>query len=410
MFRTAKKKWSALLSHRSGFAGARRALTRAEFVDEICSIWYECLSPSNIKNGFAATGIFPVNSVKYPRKRFNARLLRRYEVWRAEGKQQDMEIMATSAVTPQKIKPSTNTEVTTSNSGEDFLLSPVCTGVCSIIGPKPTSDPGKGKEWVPMWIPSVIHPNAKSTPSKESEEEPCSSASTSFENIILEKIRTVSASQPKKRRKIDIGAVVISDDTYLKKISDTKPKSKPKKKQLPMPWIDENEEEEREKALLLEDEEEDDEEQQDMSPQEKIVSYWRSISPPTEEKDIKQTWCACTYPNKKSKSILFLGRIQKRFLAEKLGPIDSVEILCTVKEQSGRPGVYETISNSYISATHQLQQDVDIYPAARLLCPAKMVPLKGGKWLCKNFASIQTLLSVSREEREKLYTEFVNNF
>ena len=71
-----------------------------------------------------------------------------------------------------------------------------------------------------------------------------------------------------------------------------------------MPWIDENEEEEREKALLLEDEEEDDEEQQDMSPQEKIVSYWRSISPPTEEKDIKQTWCACTYPNKKSKSIV----------------------------------------------------------------------------------------------------------
>ena len=96
-----------------------------------------------------------------------------------------------------------------------------------------------------------------------------------------------------------------------------KPKSKPKKKQLPMHWIDENEEEEREKTLLLEDEEEDDEEQQDMSPQEKIVSYWRSISPPTEENDIKQTWCACTYPNKKVKSILFLGRIQKRFLAKK---------------------------------------------------------------------------------------------
>ena len=195
-----KKKWSALLSHRSGFASARHALTKAEFVDEICSIWYECLSPSNIKNGFAATRIFPVNSVKYPRKRFNARLLQRYEVWRAEGKQQDMEIMAKSAVTPKKIKPSTNTEVTTSNSSEDFLLSPVCTGVCSIIGPKPTSDPGKGKEWVPMWIPSVIHPNAKLTPSKESEEEPCSSASTSFENIILEKIRTVSASQPKKKK------------------------------------------------------------------------------------------------------------------------------------------------------------------------------------------------------------------
>ena len=94
------------------------------------------------------------------------------------------------------------------------------------------------------------------------------------------------------KKKIDIGAVEISDDTYLKKISDTKPK---KKKQLRMHWKDENEEEEQEKALLLEGEEKDDEEQQDMSPQEKIVSYWRLILPPTEEKDIKQTWCACTY-------------------------------------------------------------------------------------------------------------------
>ena len=56
-----KKKWGALLSNRSGFAGPRQALTKAEFVDELVEISFNCLTPANVTSGFTSTGIFPVN-------------------------------------------------------------------------------------------------------------------------------------------------------------------------------------------------------------------------------------------------------------------------------------------------------------------------------------------------------------
>ena len=76
-----KKKWSALLNMRSGFSGARRALTKAEFVDELASMWFDCLTTANVKSGFNSTGIYPVDQNQYPRERFNKRLLAQYKKW-----------------------------------------------------------------------------------------------------------------------------------------------------------------------------------------------------------------------------------------------------------------------------------------------------------------------------------------
>ena len=44
-----KKKWASLLSIRAGIIGSRGSLTKADFVDELASIWYECLTAENIK-------------------------------------------------------------------------------------------------------------------------------------------------------------------------------------------------------------------------------------------------------------------------------------------------------------------------------------------------------------------------
>ena len=44
-------------------------------VNKISEIWYNSLKESNIKCGFEETGIFPVDSAKYPEKRFDQRLI-----------------------------------------------------------------------------------------------------------------------------------------------------------------------------------------------------------------------------------------------------------------------------------------------------------------------------------------------
>ena len=75
MFWAAKKKWSALLSARSGIGGNRCYLSKSDFVDELGLVWRDCLSVTNVQSGFSSTGIFPVDSRKYPIERLSARLL-----------------------------------------------------------------------------------------------------------------------------------------------------------------------------------------------------------------------------------------------------------------------------------------------------------------------------------------------
>ena len=45
--------------------GAREALKKGEFCNMISRIWYQDLTVENVKSGFKAAGIFPVEKTKY---------------------------------------------------------------------------------------------------------------------------------------------------------------------------------------------------------------------------------------------------------------------------------------------------------------------------------------------------------
>ena len=61
----------------------RSRLTKAEFLTLISSddVWLRSMSESNIRNGYRACGIFPVDREAYPKQRFSPKLLERYETW-----------------------------------------------------------------------------------------------------------------------------------------------------------------------------------------------------------------------------------------------------------------------------------------------------------------------------------------
>lgn len=56
----------------------QRQPSKSEFVDLMCSVWYEGLSSLNIISGFRVCGIFPINRERYPVKRLNPELLKQY--------------------------------------------------------------------------------------------------------------------------------------------------------------------------------------------------------------------------------------------------------------------------------------------------------------------------------------------
>ena len=69
--------------------GAREPLRKAAFVDMLCSVWQQGLSSDNVKVGFRATGIVPVDKSKYSVDRLDPIKLKTYERWINNGKPMD---------------------------------------------------------------------------------------------------------------------------------------------------------------------------------------------------------------------------------------------------------------------------------------------------------------------------------
>ena len=112
----------------------------------------------------------------------------------------------------------------------------------------------------------------------------------------------INKEKAQKRRKIDLGAVVISDENYLKKITQPLKRTKKSFPGIPVGTDDIETVDELEST----DEGEDEEEQQ-LSFFEQLASFWKSISPPTTEEELKGCWCACVYLSKK-RELLYFGK------------------------------------------------------------------------------------------------------
>lgn len=71
--------------------GARAPLQKRGFVNMLCQVWKEGLSPENIKAGFYATGIHPLNPEKYKSDRLCPLKMKTYKAWIERGSPRDDE-------------------------------------------------------------------------------------------------------------------------------------------------------------------------------------------------------------------------------------------------------------------------------------------------------------------------------
>ena len=71
------------------YNSSRSRLSKSESLAIISSeeVWNKAFTEKNIKSGLEKCGIMPCNRGVYPRTRFHANLLNRYETWVENGKE-----------------------------------------------------------------------------------------------------------------------------------------------------------------------------------------------------------------------------------------------------------------------------------------------------------------------------------
>ena len=97
---------------------------------------------------------------------------------------------------------------------------------------------------------------------------------------------------------------------------------------------------------------------------------WKTLSP-MEDESIIGKWYAVVY-NTKCTIILFVGKITKRFLDDKNGPVDGLEVRC-LKPKVG--------SGTIVEDTQAHLPDISLFNLADVIYgPLEVVLLMGGKF------------------------------
>ena len=135
--------------------------------------------------------MFPVDETKYPVKRFDSRLVKRYSTSKSKNKLEDLvEELATSINTPLKLYEGKSLSKSPSTGVSDVSLH--C--YCKELGEKPTRNPSEmGRTgFLLVFIKKIrSRKNQVSTPHAE----------TSFEELLLNKIAKPKKCTPKKKKK-----------------------------------------------------------------------------------------------------------------------------------------------------------------------------------------------------------------
>ena len=104
---------------------------------------------------------------------------------------------------------------------------------------------------------------------------------------------------------------------------------------------------------------------------EKLQRTWSSLNPPVQEREVVGKWYAGIYEGKKGKK-LCIGRLARRFLEDKDGEVDGIEMRC-LKPKVGLGTVMED--------TPDHLPDIGIFKMYDITDgPLDIVPLKGNKW------------------------------
>ena len=397
-----KRLWEIELNSWVNEFGPRMPMRKANFVNKLGEIWYKGLSPENIKAGFRATGVFPVDKEKFPTSRLDSRLVKTYQNWLSAGRPkqvlEDLAIGASPKKSPRKVSPRKSTpkkslpakpfEVQDPFSNRD---SESChCWVSQKLGPVPCPAP-LGKIWVPIWSLQE---------SKKAASE--GSANKSFEELVLEKMKGPPEKQVKKRRTVDLMTKIITDEEYVKAIKEKEepPKKKVKgDKQKKKGSADHTTKHEEERTITKTMKICTDDAIPSGSRESVITSLkmlWEKLNPPASEDWIVGKWFGAIFIEKK-KHVLYVGKATKRFLADSDGPAESIELDC-LKPHFGSGKILEGIPD-------HLPRDLDIFKVSDIIAgPLDVNILRGNKWEVKEYDDVKrTFEQVTKFDREKEY-------
>lgn len=392
-FSALKKKWSSVLVAWNSEWGASKPITKSVFVNKISEVWHEGLSPDNVKAGFEATGICPLDRSKYPENRLDPRLLKQYNDWIATGKPSHGKYQYT-ATTSDCVRESENPNVQdgdlnipcssaslmpTHRSPSQHVMHP--SDIVQQLGPIPFPAPD-GKKWLPVWT-LVDNP---SNPT----------ADRSFEETVLNRIKPPEMKEHAKRRKIpDPQAKVITHPNFVEAIRNLPDKGLRKSKQ------PELKDDTGSKSLgtgeLSNDSgsDSDADENDNVFPKksadcdEYFAKFWKSLSPPNDESTVVGKWYAVVYFTRK-KSMLFIAKATRRFL--KKDSVSGIEMDC-LKPHVGSGTVLEEVPQ-------HLPRDTGVFPLSDIIAgPISCEPMSQGRWSVPKYRDIQAFFEIAKHHR-----------
>ena len=92
-FGSLKRLWEGKLNAWVSFSGSRKPITKDVFASLLCEIWNEGISSKNVIARFSVTGIHPINKSKYPKKRLNPNLVKKYQTRIGNGHKEMVDIL-----------------------------------------------------------------------------------------------------------------------------------------------------------------------------------------------------------------------------------------------------------------------------------------------------------------------------
>ena len=229
--------YEKLLSDHVHKTGAREPLQKRDFVDMVCTVWHDGLSEKNVKAGFSATGIYPVDKLKYKIGRLDQIKLKTYNKWKAIG----------SPLGKDGSPDLTNVRVTTTPLREELPqrdatnMKPTSTPNSSLLDSSAASGSSVSETLSPNSSRLQKEPRAllgllqKHAPPgmKYSLNLVPTETETSFEEIIRARGRPANEQQTAKRQRMSMHGAVLTDENFRNQIKDKEDiaKAKEQKKQ-----------------------------------------------------------------------------------------------------------------------------------------------------------------------------------
>ena len=116
-----------------------------------------------------------------------------------------------------------------------------------------------------------------------------------------------------------------------------------------------------------------------------LLNLWKSLSPTTEESDIKSKWYAFIFKQYK-KTYLHVGRAIQHFLVDENGKIEYLQIDCLKRHIVSGTVLQSTPEhlphNIYLCATHNIINGL-----------LKMIPLRNNRWNVIDYEKVKEMLS-----------------